>query len=99
MALCNFIQDEDQTIRNTACDAVANMNNYNCNNVTYKIHPNWAMTLVFEFIANKMMRNQTLVTSLYQHLKELLECQFDLVAESRYYCHDATFFCSLIFHF
>ena len=83
MALLNLIQDEDETIRNAACDAVATMDYFPGADLPSKIHSNWALVSIFEFISNKMMRNQSLVKSLYKQLKELLETQFHLISDSR----------------
>ena len=83
MALLNLVQDEDESIRNAACDAVASVISFPNREITCKINSNLAMLSLFAFIASRMIQNQTLLISLCQQLKELLETQVHSFSESR----------------
>lgn len=83
MALLNLVQDEDESIRNAACDAIASAISFPNKEITCKINSNLALLSLFDFIANKMIQNQTLLISLCQQLKELIETQVHSFSESR----------------
>ena len=83
MALLNFIQDEDELIRNAACDRISDITICHSKEIRCKIQPNFAMTSMFDFVQHKMACNGTLVKYLYQQLDELYDTQVQSLTESR----------------